>query len=485
MSIAHYKRNAAPATRNEYHILINVHHHLSGIGPLHTNRAKLTPRQCLALVTGVGVPLAQKAIRLAIRQEEPKQMTIGRPKLVIDADLGAAIRTFILENNKSGIPVTSALILKELEDSHQISLQERTLQRYLLHLGLTCGKGNHRNIYHDKPAIINYRNLYLERRLENLNSKNHPLVPEVFLDESHCHLDHHTKYTWKPTGGVVNESGRKPMVVIFGAFVVYHNGHQLKGEIVKKSILIWPVTGKARGHQGGRGRRPQDNKDWSTVPEFVRESGIAPDLHDYHGNFNASLFERLFKELCQTLSNDYGPCHIHMDGAKYHVRQENPTPKTDSSLGDIKEWFAVNNLDVPRRPNGRSMTRLDLLDHVKNLNIRPVYASYEIADGHGHTIMKTPPYHCECQPIEMLWGMVKNPIASNPNMNETYLTLRNRLLDGFATVTSDQLVSVWKKTVKICEDYWVLYEKSLEEASINGEDVDDDMVEDEGELFRR
>ncbi|GJJ68190.1 hypothetical protein EMPS_09547 [Entomortierella parvispora] len=239
----------------------------------------------------------------------------------------------------------------------------------------------------------------------------------------------------------------------------------------RKSILIWPVKGQLRGREGGRAA---DNELWKTVPDFVREAGIAPDYHDYHGNFDADLFERLFEALCTTLHEDYGPCHIHMDGAKYHVREENPVPKASSCVRDIHSWFEKNGIELPTNDRGKIKSRLELLEHIKGLNIPKTFASYRIAHEYGHTICKTPPYHCELQPIEMVWGMVKNPIAANPNLDETELSLRNRLLGLFAGIQESQLIAVWKKTVQVGRDYRILYERRLENNENYSESDDDD-----------
>ncbi|KAF9944690.1 hypothetical protein BGZ65_011719, partial [Modicella reniformis] len=63
---------------------------------------------------------------------------------------------------------------------------------------------------------------------------------EVFLDESYCHLNHAPKRRWYRKGGVIAEAGRKPLLVIFGAFVVHVKDGELVGEFVKDSVLIWP-----------------------------------------------------------------------------------------------------------------------------------------------------------------------------------------------------------------------------------------------------
>ena len=143
------------------------------------------------------------------------------------------------------------------------------------------------------------------------------------------------------------------------------------------------------------------------MPDFVRESGVAPDFHDYHGNFTAELFEKLFAKLCKTLSDDYGECHIHMDGAKYHIRKVDPQPTSSTRLADIQAWLQRRDVKIPLQENGRPMSKMQLLQFVKSLETPPEFASYTIAREHGHTIMKTPPYHCELQPIEKVWGWSK------------------------------------------------------------------------------
>lgn len=49
------------------------------------------------------------------------------------------------------------------------------------------------------------------------------------------------------------ESGRKPMLVTFGAIVVFHQNNKLEARVVRDSILICPIDGKARGSGKGPG----------------------------------------------------------------------------------------------------------------------------------------------------------------------------------------------------------------------------------------
>jgi hypothetical protein len=71
------------------------------------------------------------------------------------------------------------------------------------------------------------------------------------------------------------------------------------------------VTGEKRGREDS-----ESDFLWESLPRRVKESEIAPNYHDYHGNFDAEIFEEIFTDLCNTLERRYGSCHIHLDGAK-------------------------------------------------------------------------------------------------------------------------------------------------------------------------
>lgn len=176
-------------------------------------------------------------------------------------------------------------------------MSDGTVRKHLPPMGLYAGKGNGVNIRHDSPKTVEYRHQYVARRLANLNANGRPKVPEAFLDESYRHVDHSRQLTWLPRGPTVKDNGRKPMMVIFGAFIVFAQGNCFCAEIVRKSLLTWPVHGGSRGQpKQGRGRRAMDSEEWKQMPEVVRASRITPDLHDYQGNFNADLFEKIFKK---------------------------------------------------------------------------------------------------------------------------------------------------------------------------------------------
>jgi len=99
---------------------------------------------------------------------------------------------------------------------------------WYLEMDFYYNKGNGRNILHDSQAAIDYCNTYFEQWLSNVITNRLPIFPRVFIDKSYCHLDHHIQEMWVSTKGIINEQGRKPMPMIFRAFVVYtpNNKHE-------------------------------------------------------------------------------------------------------------------------------------------------------------------------------------------------------------------------------------------------------------------
>ncbi|KAI8348197.1 hypothetical protein B0O80DRAFT_502126 [Mortierella sp. GBAus27b] len=100
---------------------------------------------------------------------------------------------------------------------------------------------------------------------------------------------------------------------------------------------------------------------------------------------------------------DLGICHIHLDGAKYHFHSPNKKPNTSNKVAEIREWLLTNNYRIPASSKGEGYepTKAELLAYVKSIDHPPSYSIKTIVEQNGgHMTFKTPPYHCEIQPIE-------------------------------------------------------------------------------------
>ncbi|GMF68064.1 unnamed protein product [Phytophthora fragariaefolia] len=197
--------------------------------------------------------------------------------------------------------------------------------------------------------------------------------------------------------------------------VKVYNGAIIHGEFVKDSLIHWAST-----------KKPGDG-----------------GIDDYHGNFDAVLFEKWFLRLCINLQA-YGSCVIHMDGTRYHKRQQNPAPTRRTLKADIQKWL----LDRVIPP---------LLALVKEHKPKPVYVAQRIAANHGHYLLYTPPYHPELQPIELVWGLVKNRIARRPA--KTPADLSARLTTEFTRVNSKNWCKFYRRVLRFERKYLAALEE--------------------------
>lgn len=379
-------------------------------------------------------------------QKLSKKKTIGRPRLLLDSDYSSAVEDILLYNNEHGEISTVKRTMAVLEQAYHIKVSYSVLLRDIHALRFKYQKGTRINILHDAQTNVMYRGVYVKERLANINGKFNPDQPEVFLDESYCHVDHSTQKTWVRPRGVINEKGRKPMLVIFAAFIVFKEGHGRRAQIIPESIHVWPVQG-----------------------------GNSPYV-DYHGYFDAEKFERLFETICRAIE-PYGSCVIHMDGASYHKRRTNRVPTSATKKNDIVDWFLENNLMLPNNDKrGKMPTKATLLQAIKDMRIQPQFACYDIASRHGHRILFTPPYHPEVQPIEKVWAMIKNPIAYNPDPKETVSTLTDKLVKSLEKIPESSLLSVWKKSVDVCVKYYNELNNMDAHFDLDEEDEDVEMV---------
>lgn len=152
-----------------------------------------SPLKLLQEFTGIG--RTTEVARLYNKQEIPNLSTpIGRPKKVISWEHLLEVREFVAKSNAEGTAATTNAVKDHLEGS-EYGGSLSTIRRNLKLMEFKYGKGNRLNILHDTSANVQYRKTYLNKRVSSLNTRGFPIRPEVFLDESYCHLDHHSKKT--------------------------------------------------------------------------------------------------------------------------------------------------------------------------------------------------------------------------------------------------------------------------------------------------
>lgn len=167
---------------------------------------------------------------------------------------------------------------------------------------------------------------------------------------------------------------------------------------------------------------------------------------DYHGNVDGKIFTEWFTNLCWQLRCRGINALLILDNAPYHkVKDTDP----------IREvYFHGHTLSTARKP--------ELEDYLKHISVayppkatvpelREIAKQYygappirirTIAEFYGHEVLFTPPYWPEFQPIEMIWGVIKNFILTNRH-DHSITELQQLLQLAYLNVTPD----LWAKTI--------------------------------------
>ncbi|XP_040063883.1 uncharacterized protein LOC120838169 [Ixodes scapularis] len=130
---------------------------------------------------------------------------------------------------------------------------------------------------------------------------------------------------------------------------------------------------------------------------------------DYHEEMDGPRFEKWFDDVLQKLPTGSA---IVMDNAPYHSRRLEAVPTTSSRKELIQGWFTSKGIAWDAKRLKRQL--LEIVSSVK-----PQYVKYRVdtaAERAGCTVVRLPPYHCEFNPIELIWAQIKNRVAARNTM---------------------------------------------------------------------
>jgi hypothetical protein len=137
-----------------------------------------------------------------------------------------------------------------------------------------------------------------------------------------------------------------------------------------------------------------------------------------------------------------------MDNAGYHnVLTEESFPRSHHTKDELRAWLTRNHL-----PWTDDMLKPELYDLCKRYAPTPQFKIDQLAEAAGHSVLRTPQYHPELQPIETCWGIVKNYMADNCDF--TMYNFRKQLPVAFSKVQPQICKSLIEKVVQQEEKYW-------------------------------
>ncbi|KAM7311876.1 uncharacterized protein ISCGN_008783 [Ixodes scapularis] len=130
---------------------------------------------------------------------------------------------------------------------------------------------------------------------------------------------------------------------------------------------------------------------------------------DYHEEMDGPRFEKWFDDVLQKLPTG---SVIVMDNAPYHSRRLEAVPTSSSRKELIQGWLTSKGIAWDAK-----MLKRQLLEIVSS--VKPQYVKYRVdtvAERAGCTVVRLPPYHCEFNPIELIWAQIKNRVAARNTM---------------------------------------------------------------------
>jgi len=392
--------------------------------------------------TGLGIGVATVKRILSRHSRSGEQVVVlpakrpGRPPERVLQNVQPVVRQFIRSENLKGRRVSLDLIGRVLSSEHGIDIPRMTLWRAIKRWGFTHGEGRRRNSLKEQDRVILARRNYLRAKRSNRNPDGTLKRPEVYLDETYINKNHSSRFTW-----YLDEDGpwvNKPS----GA------GQRL--------ILVHAIT----------------ENGWVDGAELVFEA--KKRTGDYHGQMNWENFSKWF--LFQLVPNIEPGSIIILDNAKYHnVLVEDSFPSRYNRKKQLRSWLSHNGY-----PWREDMLKPELLELCVRLAPIPEYRLDKLAKEHDISILRTPPYHPELQPIETCWAVVKNYMANNCDFSMS--GLRKRLPEAFSQVTRSTVKEIIAKVVEQEDRYWIEDEKLDEEYTNDSDEeyVGSKLFEDDG-----
>lgn len=181
---------------------------------------------------------------------------------------------------------------------------------------------------------------------------------------------------------------------------------------------------------------------------------------DYHSEMDGHNFEKWFDRILTKVDPN---AVIVMDNASYHSRKLEKIPTTATRKVDIQNWLQRKGIAYEN-----SELKAQLLKKVKEEKHKyEAYVVDEKAKQKDISVIRLPPYHCELNPIELIWAQVKGDIASK-NVTFKLKDLKNLLPEALNKITAEN----WRN----CENHTIKEENKMKELDQIIDHVTDQLI---------
>ncbi|XP_063828954.1 uncharacterized protein LOC135078286 [Ostrinia nubilalis] len=305
---------------------------------------------------------------------------------------------------KKEIPTIHKLWLA-LKSDIDFKYSKTTLRRVLRSMGYKYKKcQSKRKLLMERYDIAAWRAKFILRMRKNRLEEKRPVI---YLDETYIHASYHLQKCW--------QSNEEPGVLTSDSagtrWIIAHAGG--KTGFVENGLLLFKSQSKSS---------------------------------DYHDDMNAKNFIKWMTE--KIIPNLPLNCIVVMDNASYHCTQLNKAPTMSNLKAEMQEWLLNNSI-----PFEDYWTKPQLYLLIKKTKGDPVYEVEHLLNQHGHEVVQLPPYHCDLNPIEKIWALVKRRIAEK-NVSQTTSEISSITEAAFNTVTTMEWINVCQHVEKIEDKYF-------------------------------
>lgn len=337
----------------------------------------------------------------------PAKQRKGRPKKELDDFDKCAIRQKVhfFYSVKKEVPTLNKILAMIREDIGYSGSRSQ-LHKILKSIGFKYKKSSsNRRALMETTCVALKREKYLKAIMDNRCLPEELQKDIIYLDESYIHSSYKLKKCWQSidTEGVTQDVSK-------GKRWILVNAGSEKG-FVPNTLLIFSGTNKQE---------------------------------DYHSEMDRNNFTKWVKE--KLIPNLERPSIIVMDNAPYHSIVKNKAPTSSSKVADIKLWLTENHIGFDE-----SLRKPMLLDLVKKNKPEPIYEIDELLGEHGHTVVRLPPYHCDLNPIELIWSLAKRKVAAQ---NVGARDVKQLTEEAFASITASDWQVCCDHVKKIEKEYY-------------------------------
>lgn len=351
---------------------------------------------------------SQAAGSSVLRSPKKKRRTGAVNEIVLDDfDRGVIRRTVHEVYTVDHKVPTLKLLLTKLREKINFTGGRETLRKQLLLLGFKYKKcHDKRKLLMERSDIVAWRSRYLRKLKEN-EQQGGQKKPVTYLDETYIHPSHSVGKCWQSEEepGVYRSerSGQRHIIVHAGG----SNG------FIDNGLLIF----KSKSKSG-----------------------------DYHDDMNHTNFMQWLER--QLIPNLPPNGIVVMDNASYHSVQINKPPTQANRKEELRTWLESNGVSTTA-----DMRKAELITFIKQMTVTRTYYVDQLLKQHGHTVLRLPPYHCELNPIEEIWSLMKHKVAID-NVQQRAINIEQLVQKACSEITAADWVKHCDHVKRVGEEMW-------------------------------